>query len=273
MPLTMFGKVNQDCLARGDADPYESTSAYAGADAFDDVWESDPRLPSLGLDQSPGPSERKITRSEQVQDELRESFGPSTAGTLSTAAVAAGGVALLAERFGGSKKKKKGKQKKTLDKRQPQDDMFDDPALWEGADKKSLQTEVKTEANLSTTEDVGKGGEEKTEPIEAREEPSMLMRERITEPESKSHETARQGAPLDDDFSESPVLGRGEVALGRSEPTGLLRRGSEVEGAGPWTAERGEGCASHAQKPVAGRERLQTVADARAAGSGGGAGS
>lgn len=63
----------------------------------------------------------------------------SKADVAAAAGALTGGVALLAQKFGGTKKtkgKKKGKSK-YVDKRTPQeDDMFDDPSLWEGADRK-----------------------------------------------------------------------------------------------------------------------------------------
>ncbi|KND89498.1 hypothetical protein TOPH_05845 [Tolypocladium ophioglossoides CBS 100239] len=213
---------------KGGMDVDESTLACTGTDAFDDVWDSDPNpgLPGKGLDQSMSLTETEISRSKAVEDEHGENSGPSTAGAAAAASAVAGGVALLAERFGGGKKKKKGKQKKIVDKRQPQEeDIFDDPALWESADKKSLQTEVKA----STGEDFWGGGDEKAEKSRTKEALPMLMSESFTESEEGWKETARQGAPLDDYFTESPVLGRGETALVRAELAGLLRRGSEVE--------------------------------------------
>lgn len=53
-----------------------------------------------------------------------------------------GSVALLAEKFGGSKKGKGKSQKvpKYVDKRRPQeDDIFDEPAMWEGAEPKAVE--------------------------------------------------------------------------------------------------------------------------------------
>ncbi|CAJ2501666.1 Uu.00g045190.m01.CDS01 [Anthostomella pinea] len=60
--------------------------------------------------------------------------------TAITAAAAAGGSALLAETSGGSKKGKGKKKLKYVDKRTPnEDDIFDDPALWESSERKPLE--------------------------------------------------------------------------------------------------------------------------------------
>ncbi|TLD14162.1 uncharacterized protein PgNI_03868 [Pyricularia grisea] len=54
-------------------------------------------------------------------------------------AVVGGGAAALASKVGASSKKSK-KKKKTLDKRtQQSDDLFDDPSLWEGTDRKLVE--------------------------------------------------------------------------------------------------------------------------------------
>lgn len=53
-----------------------------------------------------------------------------------------GSVAALAERFGGTTKKATGKRKKVskyVDKRTPQDDLFDEPAMWEGSERKPVE--------------------------------------------------------------------------------------------------------------------------------------
>lgn len=53
-----------------------------------------------------------------------------------------GSVALLAERFGGTTKNATGKNKKTskyVDKRTPQEDVFDEPAMWEGSERKPIE--------------------------------------------------------------------------------------------------------------------------------------
>ncbi|KJZ77880.1 hypothetical protein HIM_02517 [Hirsutella minnesotensis 3608] len=145
---------------------------------------------------------------------------------IAAAGALAGGVALLTAKFGGSKKKKdKGK---IVDKRAPrEDDIFDDPVLWEGAEKKRLEVEQMPEMNGS----FWGGDEENGKPIlleEARASPAP-MSESLTGSEGGWKETSRQGAPLQDEHAESPILGRGENATIKPEPTGLLRREPEVE--------------------------------------------
>ncbi|KAJ6445852.1 involucrin repeat protein [Purpureocillium lavendulum] len=225
-------------MAGGTAD---DEATQSGANAFDDVWESDPRLPgnsaraqdmsAFGAEELPSQHDMdkessRALENSPTKDETRARSSSSGADAAASASALSGGVALLAERFGGSKKKKKGKQSKIVDKRQHRDDdIFDDPALWEGADKKSLQTDQGAKMGDTTWG----GNTETAEPSKAREPPVTAMSESFTESESGWKETARQGVPLDDEFAESPVLGRGETSDMSMQPVGLLRRGSEVE--------------------------------------------
>lgn len=84
------------------------------------------------------PEESTPSSAEAKRRSTREDEGLGTEAAAAAGAVA-GGVSLLAEKFGGSKKKK-GKKKKQVDKRTTrEDDPFDDPALWEGADRRPLE--------------------------------------------------------------------------------------------------------------------------------------
>ncbi|PMB65881.1 hypothetical protein BM221_008079 [Beauveria bassiana] len=157
--------------------------------------------------------------------------GKKTAGRDSLEAVGAaaaltGGVAALAQMYGGGKKKK-GKKSKIVDKRQPQgDDLFDDPAVWEGPDKKNVVEESRDE----TLDD---GVDEFWGPSRPDPGPSVAPHTPIstsfTESGDEWKETARQGVSVDDEFVESPILGRGDSVLLRSTPAGLLRRDTKPE--------------------------------------------
>ena len=219
----------------------DDEATQSGANAFDDVWESDPRLPgnsaraqdmsAFASNEFPVQSKASDGSSRDVpatstKDDSRARSSSGGGDVAAAAGALSGGVALLAERFGGGKKKKKGKQSKIVDKRQQQeDDLFDDPALWEGADKKSLQADK----GAIMGDSIAGGNVEVGEPSKAKEVPITAMSESFTESESGWKETARQGARLDDEFAESPVLGRGEMGSMSPQPVGLLRRGSEVE--------------------------------------------
>jgi hypothetical protein len=163
----------------------------------------------------------------------------NTLGAAAAGTAAVGGVAAIAEKFGGGKKKKGSKKKKILDKRQPrEDDIFDDPALWESADKKGLddiavpqETEDfwKAEEPDEAGPDLGNDtwGTENDVAAPPQEEEREQSKAALPTPSSISpgsdsgwKETARQGARLDESFEESPVLGRGEQGT-RSATTGL----------------------------------------------------
>ncbi|KAK8924920.1 hypothetical protein VCV18_005346 [Metarhizium anisopliae] len=184
---------------------------------------------------------------DQVKDNKAKSQpGLSTTDALATAGAIAGGVALLAEKFGGGKKKTKGKQKKIVDKRQPQDDdMFDDPALWEGADKKALDDGKDAELHENfwggAADEEEEGNKDKEvakgvgmlEVANTRELKHVLpgtMSGSFTESDGGWTETPQHGVPLSDEFAESPILGRGEAAAltMSKEPAGLLRRSAGV---------------------------------------------
>jgi hypothetical protein len=189
-----------------------------------------------------------IGKEEKAEVVSRDSDGSGlgTWGAGAAGAVAAGGVAAIAEKFGGGKKKKASKKKKILDKRQPrEDDLFDDPALWESADKKGLddvpvpqETEDFWNADDTGTNEVessGDAGDHREDVQKQEQEPGQekskaaLPTPSSVSPASESgwKETARQGARLDDEFEESPILGRGEKDPRRSTATGLLRLASD----------------------------------------------
>ncbi|EOO00542.1 putative involucrin repeat protein [Phaeoacremonium minimum UCRPA7] len=115
----------------------------------------------------------------------------SKAGAVAAAGALTGGVALLAQKFGGSKKAKGKKKSKSkyVDKRTPQeDDMFDDPSLWEGADRKPMEGS-RMDADTATFWDVPAESEER----EAHQEVTTKARDILD----------------DSEIAESPVLGRG----------------------------------------------------------------
>ncbi|PQK11074.1 hypothetical protein BB8028_0002g13920 [Beauveria bassiana] len=173
-------------------------------------------------------SDKKMTTKESLG---AAGGGKKTAGRDSLEAVGAaaaltGGVAALAQMYGGGKKKK-GKKSKIVDKRQPQgDDLFDDPAVWEGPDKKNVVEESRDE----TLDD---GVDEFWGPSRPDPGPSVAPHTPVstsfTESGDEWKETARQGVSVDDEFVESPILGRGDSVLPRSTPAGLLRRDTKPE--------------------------------------------
>lgn len=244
--------------AESPAEPFEDilidenvTPMDESRQAEADSAEHDRHMGETRSDRGPGDSVKD-------DDGRKSKSEASTTEALATAGAVAGGVALLAEKFGGGKKKKgKGKQKKILDKRQPQqDDMFDDPALWEGADKKALDDGKDAELH----EDFWGGAADSEEKHEEKEENKGVellgatsaketkhglptpMSGSFTESDGGWAETAQHGVPLDDEFAESPILGRGEAApMMTKEPVGLLRRSTDVgEPVGGLLKERSE---------------------------------
>ncbi|PHH87024.1 hypothetical protein CDD83_9411 [Cordyceps sp. RAO-2017] len=176
--------------------PDVSTHVQTSAGGLGDAEESNARLEP---DQGVPSAEKSGTGSgeEAEKGKVDEGSGPSTAEAVAAAGTTvAGGVALLAEKFGGSKKKKKKGKAKSIDRRQPrEEDIFDDPALWEGADKKGLQAEGGTSMDEAFWGD----GEEAIESSRPRG-----VSESWTESEGGWQEIARQGAPLEEDLAESP---------------------------------------------------------------------
>ncbi|ODA81816.1 hypothetical protein RJ55_00321 [Drechmeria coniospora] len=193
--------------------PSSSTEGPAnpGADAFDDVWESDPRLPgnSTRVPDMSTIAEKEIALEISVDELLSKDppEEPDAGSSKSFTAIsgAAGGIGPLVEKFGGGKKKKKSKQKKIVDKRQArEDDIFDDPELWESADKKSLRT-----APCDDCDDGMAGAVSSEEPRKAAKDP-------VTTVEETSAEKA--------------ALEMGEwTALATAPPAGLLRRSPDAE--------------------------------------------
>jgi predicted nucleic acid-binding Zn-ribbon protein len=117
--------------------------------------------------------------------------------------------------------------------------MFDDPALWEGADKKALDDGKDAEMHEAFWGGDAVEEEKHEEKDDSTSEKMMLMTSAgeskhslpaamsgsFTESDGGWAEAAQHGVPLGDDFAESPVLGRGEPAPVISrEPGGLLRR-------------------------------------------------
>lgn len=185
--------------------------------------ESDKKPRSMGVagrEDEAGPYQQKIIPSQDQSDEAGDAKShetPTKAGSMAAAGAQLGGVALLAEKFGGSKKKKgKGKLKKVVDKRQAQEeDIFDDPALWEGADKKGLD-----EGRDAALHDDFWGetkSDEKSEEQKVDEDKGNtdyrpeLVSTPMDSMEMRSEETERRGMPLKDEADESPVLGHGEA--------------------------------------------------------------
>lgn len=139
------------------------------------------------------------------------------------AAALTGGVAMLAQKFGGGKKsKKEQKKKKLVDKRsQQEEDIFDDPALWEGAERKVVEGEVtRMEENADDFWGTSKDDDTETPRDVVATTPASAS---ITESEGGWRETSRQGASLEDDV----FVDRDRES--NTTPTGLLRRDSKVE--------------------------------------------
>ncbi|KAG8421424.1 hypothetical protein J3458_003307 [Metarhizium acridum] len=237
---------------------YEETATGKNIASADDVCR-DATGPASS-DRHAGETLLSRNLGEQVKDNKAKSQSDlSTTDALATAGAITGGVALLTEKFGGGKKKTKGKQKKIVDKRRPQDDdMFDDPALWEGADKKALDDGKDAELHENfwggAADEEEEGNKEKDVPkgermlevANTRELKHVLPRTMsgsFTESDGGWTETPQHGVPLNDDFAESPILGRGEAAAPTisKEPAGLLRRSAGVgEPVGGLLKERSE---------------------------------
>ncbi|KID77217.1 involucrin repeat protein, partial [Metarhizium brunneum ARSEF 3297] len=225
---------------------FEETATGKNIACADDVSSRDATGPASS-DRHAGENTLSRNLGDQVKDNKAKSQpGLSTTDALATAGAIAGGVAVLAEKFGGGKKKTKGKQKKIVDKRQPQDDdMFDDPALWEGADKKALDDGKDAELHENfwggAADEEEEGNKDKEvakgvgmlEVANTRELKHVLpgtMSGSFTESDGGWTETPQHGVPLSDEFAENPILGRGEAAAltMSKEPTGLLRRSAGV---------------------------------------------
>lgn len=151
------------------------------------------------------------------------SSGVNAVEAAAAAAALTGGVAMLTDKLSGKKKSKKDKKKKIVDKRTPtEDDIFDDPALWEGAEKKTTSGRY-----AEDSEAFWGGGEERSETPRAVESlPTPASDNATTDSESGWKETARQGVSVDSDYKESPVLGRGESDFSLTGPSELLHRDS-----------------------------------------------
>ncbi|KAG6122663.1 hypothetical protein E4U14_005794 [Claviceps sp. LM454 group G7] len=153
--------------------------------------------------------------------------GVLTAPESSTVAAGAvmGSVAFLAEKFGGGRKKAKGKQKKIADKRQSQDDdILYDSAQWKGKNKKGLDDCV--DANVDGVS-LGAPGEtdakeaERFEKVEEKHDVQLKATSYeentgalgtstggdVAESDEAREDTARQGARIEDNPTESPILG------------------------------------------------------------------
>lgn len=220
------GTVPDDSVAElitGRKDPEETKSAVAVVDTIEGTS-------SKGV----------VDEDSKEQDPVVEAV--VAAGVAATGAAAA---AAWADKASSGKKAKKGK-KKVLDKRRAQEeDIFDDPAVWEGADKKAMEAEDVEQAN----DEFWGGGEDEPagETVRDREiQPAATPKsESLTESEGGWKETARQGARLvDDEVDESPILGRGESYLSRNEPLEMLQRGRDIEhgyGHGLTKEDRGQG--------------------------------
>ncbi|KZZ95949.1 involucrin repeat protein [Moelleriella libera RCEF 2490] len=175
---------------------------------------------AAGREDEAGPYQQEIIPSQDQPDDAGDGQSHETltkARSMAAAGAELGGVALLAEKFGGSKKKKgKGKLKKVVDKRQAQEeDIFDDPALWEGADKKGLD-----EGRDAALHDDFWGetkSDEKSEEQKVDEDKGNtdyrpdLVSAPMDNMEMRSEETERRGMPPRDEADESPVLGHGEA--------------------------------------------------------------
>ncbi|EGX91781.1 involucrin repeat protein [Cordyceps militaris CM01] len=142
------------------------------------------------------------------------------------AAALTGGVAALTQMYGGGKKQK-GKKSKIVDKRQPQEnDMFDDPALWEGSEKRNIAEEPRDEAADDGVDEFWGPSRPDPGPSVAPHTPASTS---FTESGDEWKENVRQGVPVGDEYIESPVLGRDESSVLQSTPGGLLRRDSKLE--------------------------------------------
>ncbi len=161
-------------------------------------------------------SETSSTSAKGKKTDQGNNKGKELEGSEVAAAASAltGGVALLAQKFGGPKKKTKGKgKKKIVDRRTPrEEDMFDDPSLWEGADRKPLD---------GSRMDVDSGDFWNAPPEATLEDEhgASLRPSRSTDTglESSDENGHRGGTELhhelselsdDTDFVESPILGR-----------------------------------------------------------------
>ncbi|KAG6270391.1 hypothetical protein E4U48_003880 [Claviceps purpurea] len=154
-----------------------------------------------------------------------------------------GSVALLAEKFGGGRKKAKGKQNKIADKRQSQDDdVLYDSARWKGKNKKDLDDGIDADVGGDSLGAPGEMDAKEVERMEKLEEKHDVQLKatgyeettgalgtstggNVAESDEAREGTARQGAPIEDDPTESPILG-GETStvVVVQEPTRLPGR-------------------------------------------------
>ncbi|TPX14176.1 uncharacterized protein E0L32_000570 [Thyridium curvatum] len=156
-----------------------------------------------------GSSSKKSAESKEAPSlEKKKSFGGEEAAAVISGA--AGGVALLAQKFGGSKKTKKGGKKKIVDKRTNQgDDLFDDASLWEGADRKPVEgsrMDLDSAGFWDAPGDVAEAAEESMEKAGGVEDKGIES----SDENGRRGGTAIPGDVWEDDYLESPVLGRDE---------------------------------------------------------------
>ncbi|KAI4600288.1 hypothetical protein KJ359_001393, partial [Pestalotiopsis sp. 9143b] len=154
-------------------------------------------------------------KSTMSKDEVEKDEGPNDEETLAAAAALTGGVAMLASKFGGAKKVKvkKGKKSKYVDKRQPkEDDIFDDPMLWESEERKIVTGNDGGRIDTDTGDfwDVPDEAEEIQE-----DQPEKSMPKENEMEGKKSLEGGARSIPhgiiaSSSELPESPIVGRDE---------------------------------------------------------------
>lgn len=147
--------------------------------------------------------------------------------TIETTAVVdpgAGGVAKIAEKIGGSNATDK-KQSKNVSRTPKDDDISDNPALWDSEERKPLEERSRLETD---------SGDLWTGPtIEAKEQPDGAAREITGSPANQEvlEPTQHDNLGAEDANIESPVRGRGIVPeLPAPRPSGVEAPCSQMEG-------------------------------------------
>ncbi|KAI0136582.1 hypothetical protein BJ170DRAFT_589556 [Xylariales sp. AK1849] len=154
-----------------------------------------------GKSKKSGKSSPKKEEAEKVEEDESKDVK-----ALAAARALTGGVAMMAERFGGSKKAKgKGKKKsKYVDKRAPkEDDIFDDPSLWESSERKTgVEEGGRLDADTGDFWDV---------PSEVEDDPvpsSALDVQEMGSKNEQARSTAQELLPESPGSLESPIVGR-----------------------------------------------------------------
>ncbi|KAK6068174.1 hypothetical protein SCUP234_11256 [Seiridium cupressi] len=174
------------------------------------------------LMEPPPSTSKKSSKSTTSKEESEKDDKSKDAEAIAAAAALTGGVAMLADKFGGSKKGKgkKGKKSKYVDKRQPkEDDLFDDPSLWESSDRKIVTENDGGRLNR----DVGDFWGVPADAEEDQSGPSFSQEIREKDSEGQARGAVHEIIAGSSASPESPVVGRVEMKSSATKSESLSK--------------------------------------------------